>query len=85
MNYSDFNIGLEFATATGQWRCTDIGTRTIIAINISDKTVLTVDDGLTRNQKIDASSWLNGPPYAVVEHVFDENDLGGCTFSLEDL
>jgi hypothetical protein len=22
---------------------------------------------------------LDGPPYGVIERVFDENDLGGCT------
>lgn len=59
---SDFKIGDEFRTTTGTWRCTDIGTRTIIAIKISD---------------YDDASWFNGPPYAVVEHVFDENDLPG--------
>lgn len=63
MEHGDFAIGEEFMTASGTWRCTDIGTRTIIAIKISDQ---------------DDTSWFNGPPYAVVEMVFDENDLGGC-------
>lgn len=63
MEYGDFAIGEEFRTETGVWRCTDIGTRTIIAINISD-----------RNDP----SWFNGPPYAVAEIVFDEDDLAGC-------
>ena len=26
----------------------------------------------------DDASWLNGPPYAVEEVVFDENELLGC-------
>ena len=26
----------------------------------------------------DDASWLNGPPYAVEEVVFDENELVGC-------
>lgn len=30
MDHSDFASGDEFRTATGVWRCTDIGTRTII-------------------------------------------------------
>ena len=30
----------------------------------------------------DDPSWLNGPPYAVEEAVFDENELLGC-FSTE--
>ncbi|SDJ59161.1 hypothetical protein [Salipiger marinus] len=63
MEHSDFAIGKEFRTATGVWRCTDIGTRTIIAIKVSDR---------------DDPSWLDGPPYAVAEMVFDENDFEGC-------
>jgi len=62
MLHSDFKIGDEFRTDTGTWRCTDIGTRTIIAINTSE---------------YEDTSWFNGPPYAVVEHVFDEYDLSG--------
>lgn len=62
MLHTDFKIGDEFTTATGTWRCTDIGTRTMIAIKISD---------------YEAQSWFNGPPYAVVEHVFDEDALSG--------
>jgi hypothetical protein len=30
----DFHTGLEFYTATGKWRCTDIGTRVIVAIKL---------------------------------------------------
>lgn len=63
MEHSDFAIGKEFRTETGTWRCTDIGTRTIIAIKVSDR---------------DDPSWFNGPPYAVAEIVFDEDDLEGC-------
>lgn len=63
MEHDDFAISKEFMTASGTWRCTDIGTRTIIAIKVSDH---------------NDPSWFNGPPYAVVEVVFDEDDLGGC-------
>jgi len=63
MAHQDFQIGIEFTTASGRWRCTDVGTRTIIAIKISD---------------YEDTSWFNGPPYAVVEHAFDEYDLPGC-------
>ncbi len=55
MKHSDFKIGIEFLTATGRWRCTDVGTRTIAAIRLD----LDHDP-----------AWYNGPPYAVVEHVF---------------
>lgn len=58
--FSDFHIGLEFWTETGQWRCTDVGTRTICALKVDSV----------------GADWLNGPPYAVVESVFDEYDFG---------
>lgn len=63
MEHSDFNIGTEFLTETGRWRCTDVGIRTIAAIKLD----LDHDPG-----------WYNGPPYAIVEHVFDEYDLEAC-------
>jgi hypothetical protein len=63
MEHSDFSIGTEFMTATGRWRCTDVGTRTIAAIKLD----------------LDHDPfWYNGPPYAVVEQVFDEYDFEGC-------
>lgn len=52
-------IGDEFTTATGRWRVTDVGTRVVVAIKVSS---------------VSDPSWLDGPPYAVVETVFDEHD-----------
>ena len=63
MTKDDFQVGLEFYTAAGKWRCTDIGTRVIVAIKL-DQT---------------DESWYNGPPYAVAEFVFDEYDQAGCS------
>ncbi len=40
-----------------------IGTRVIIAVMLDHK---------------DDQSWYNGPPYALLETVFDEYDLPGC-------
>ena len=62
---SDFYIGFEFWTATGRWRCTDVGTRTIAAIKLDEPD----------------PSLYNGPPYKIVEHVFDEYDFDGCSRS----
>ncbi len=59
MRHADFTIGCEFKTDGGTWRCTDIGTRTIIAIKVSGH---------------GDASWFNGPPYSMNETVFDEND-----------
>jgi len=64
MRHSGFSIGCEFLTAAGRWRCTDVGTRTIAAIRLN----LDHDP-----------NWYNGPPYAVVEHVFDEDSIEGCS------
>ena len=63
MKHSDFEIGTSFLTASGEWRCTDIGRRTITAIHIEPDR---------------DPSWYSGPPYAVAEIVFDEYDLEGC-------
>lgn len=64
MKHSDFKIGREFLTETGRWRCTDVGKRTITAIKLDHD---------------DDPSWYNGPPYAVVESVFDEYDIEGLS------
>lgn len=63
MEHREFSIGLEFVTASGRWRCTDVGTRVIVAIQLDAP-----DD-----------SWYNGPPYPVLESVFDEYDFEGCS------
>jgi len=63
MKRADFQIGCEFLTTAGRWRCTDIGKRTIAAIRLDHD---------------DDPSWYSGPPYAVVETVFDEYDFEGC-------
>lgn len=63
MKHSDFRIGLEFLSGSGRWRCTDVGRRTIAAIRLNHD---------------DDPNWYNGPPYAVVEYIFDEYDIGGC-------
>jgi hypothetical protein len=63
MTRADFQIGCEFLTAAGRWRCTDVGKRTIAAIRLDHD---------------DDPSWYNGPPYAAIETVFDEYDFEGC-------
>lgn len=71
MKLSEFKIGESFNCSNQHWRCTDVGTRTIIAI------CLTV--GRTKD-------WFIGPPYAVTEIVFDEFDFPACSIlSLEGI
>lgn len=60
MTLSDFRIGLTFLSSGGvRYRCTDIGTRTIVAIRLYH------DDPI----------WHQGPPYIVREVVFDEAEI----------
>ena len=64
MKHTEFVIGGTFWCGGSAWRCTDIGTRVIAAIKLDHE---------------DDPSWYNGPPYAVAESVFDENDIEGCS------
>jgi len=59
-------VGQEFTDPATQqrWRLTDVGTRTFLAACISVPYV-----------EADPS-WLNGPPYAVAEEVWDEDSFG---------
>ncbi len=90
MDHADFYIGLEFWISDRQWRCTDCGTRTIIAIRIDSVEIATVEAGTTSSQMLsreeaERDGWFNGPPYALAEHVFDEYDFEGCVLTREEL
>lgn len=37
MKHTDFQIGTEFFTASGKWRCTDVGSRVIVAISLEPR------------------------------------------------
>lgn len=64
MRLDEFTIGKEFHCGLGRFLCTDKGTRTVTAINVTGAP---------------DPSWLKGPPYALNEIVFDEEDQKGCT------
>src|SRR5699024_9551992 len=69
MKHPDFYIGLEFMASAGfWWRCTDVGTRTILAVQLD---------------RYDAN-WYQGPPYVVPEVVFDERAIEHCHLSDAD-
>jgi len=90
MKRSEFRIGETFWCGGQKWRCTDIGTRTVIAICLSRVDVASLT-GSTRSQQslnetdAAAEGWFNGPPYAVAEHVFDEDGVAGCHVSAAGL
>lgn len=64
MKHSEFVIGGEFLCGENLWRCTDVGTRTICAISLAPRPA--------------GRDWFKGPPYAVAEDIFDENDMPAC-------
>lgn len=77
MRHDEFKIwrkganekGMEFWMSQCKWRVTDVGKRTVAAINISAH---------------DHPSWYIGPPYAVVEVVIDEDDMPVCFLTEEE-
>ena len=82
MEHADFSIGGTFWCSGRQWRCTDIGTRAIVAIRIDSVAVDSTDPTWRRTlsrAEADVGGWFNGPPYKVAEVVFDEYDQEGCS------
>lgn len=80
MSILDFEIGLVFNADSGNWKCTDIGTRVIVAVHLDTIKVAGGTDSiqtLSQSEAVEAG-WFNGPPYAISEVVFDEYDMQGC-------
>jgi hypothetical protein len=79
---ADLQIGTAFSTGRALWRCTDVGTRSITAIRI-DRVVTPRPLGEHETWATDQTaadprklpSWVNGPPYALAEFSFDEQDI----------
>jgi hypothetical protein len=70
-----------FGVAVGNG-CTDVGTRTVVAIRI-DRVEVGCDVPERRRAlsraAAEAEGWFDGPPFAVAESVFDEDDQQICT------
>ena len=90
MRHDEFAIGIEFCCGGKRWRCTDVGTRVIVAICLEPREMVR----MTRDPKdktkytqerfiSDDPRDLNGPPYGIAESVFDEYDIEGCTIAPE--
>ena len=83
--HADFYIGLEFFIEVGRWRCTDVGTRTICAISLEPRKIVSLSVGEAPVTRIASDpSWLQGPPFMVAEQVFDETSFGALyAFAME--
>lgn len=68
MKPADFHVGMKFYMSGQPWRCTDVGTRTICAIKLDHD---------------HDTSWYDGPPYALNEHILDEYALAVCKLDVE--
>lgn len=90
MRHSEFTIGGVFYCSGRQWRCTDIGSRVVVAIRI-DKVDVVISSGSEADslhkslnaREAEQEGWFKGPPYAVVETVFDEYDHLGCSLDAQ--
>lgn len=88
MTPKDFQIGLEFWCGDKRWRCTDVGSRVVVAISFEPHEVVSIETDpndpsvrVERRSLSDDYRWLDGPPYGVVESVFDEDSLKACTLT----
>ena len=75
MRPTDVKVGDEFVMTGSRYRVTDVGSRTVVAIRVD---AVFTNRGVLDQATAAAEGWFNGPPYAVMEHVFDENALEVC-------
>ena len=88
MQHSQFHIGLEFWCEDRRFRCTDIGSRVVVAIRVDGAEITSVENGRVETRRLggveaEAQGWFSGPPYAVAECVFDEDELDACSLEPE--
>lgn len=90
MTHGQFYIGLEFWCGGRRWRCTDVGSRVIVAISLEPHEVVETERSLGAPKEVrerrfvtNDPSWLNGPPFSIAEEVFDEYAMEGCSLSPE--
>jgi hypothetical protein len=88
MTPKDLHIGLEFWCSGKHWRRTDVGSRVVVAISLEAHEVASSErdpnDPIKRIERRYMSSdpiLFDGPPYGIVEHVFDEDSLEICSLT----
>lgn len=78
MDHKDFEIGRPFLSGGREFICTDKGTRVVIALP-TRATLVTQDRTIEMGKhEMVEGGWYDGPPYAMEELVFDENDMLNC-------
>jgi hypothetical protein len=81
MKLSDFHIGEDFALSGKKYRCTDIGSRVVVAVPHAITVGSSIAGAPQPARQADAieHGWHNGPPYAAQEIVLDEYDIELCS------
>lgn len=92
MTPKDFHIGLEFWCGGKRWRCTDVGSRVVVAISFEAQEASSSEhdpnDPTIRIERRHMSSdptWLYAPPYGIEEYVFDDDLLEICALTPDEL
>jgi hypothetical protein len=84
MKLSDFKVGTEFVHRQKTFRCTDVGSRVVIAICLSEVTQTQTRNvgGKVVKEQVAVlnpdASWFEGPPYGIPERAFNERELPEC-------
>lgn len=91
MLHAEFSIGKDFTCGGKEWRCTDIGTRIIVAICVSQITTTRFNTKIGVGSKrilnkteAETEGWFKGPPYSLDEVVFNEDDFSACAPTSDD-
>lgn len=87
MRLHEFRIGETFYFFEQKFRCTEIGSRTVLGIELTGYTdVFRFEDGREEvighitEEEAEKRGQFSGPPYGVCERVFDEVDLPACAY-----
>lgn len=84
MKLNEFGVGREFWCGGRRWRCTDVGSRVVVAICLEPHEIVRLtaaagtSSGAIEQCVTDDPNWFSGPPFAIEESVFDEHDLPAC-------
>jgi hypothetical protein len=82
MTHSDFKVGVEFRYRDQTWRCTDVGTRTVTAICLTEVWTTRAIANTGKKERLRLTTIepkrFIGPPYGVPEQVIDERALATC-------
>ena len=82
LELKDFKIGNTFWTGSGEWVCTDIATKSILAVKVGKSLTLRsakYNSEPIENQLVVSWNEIKGNPYLLGENeIFENRDLGGC-------